>query len=171
MCSFQPLTVSDLKDVIDDMNSKTCDLDPLPANLVLRCLDVLWVPLLHIVNLSLATDVVPHILKNACVVPLLKRQSLNSDVMGNYRPVSNLSYVSKVIEKYVYRQVIVDLESNSLLDRYQSAYEANHSCETALVKIHNDIITLLDSKLNVVLIVFDLSAAFNTVHHKLLMYS
>ena len=68
------------------------------------------------------------------MVPLLKRQSRDSDVMGNYRPVSNLSYVSKVIEKYVYRQVIVHLESNSLLDRYQSAYKANHSCETALVK-------------------------------------
>ena len=69
--------------------------------------------------------------------------------MGNYRPVSNLSYVSKVIEKCVYRQVIVHLESNSLLDCYQSAYKANHSCETALVKIHYEIITLLDSKLNV----------------------
>ena len=120
------------------MNSKPCDLDLLSTtgNLVLRCLDVLWVPLLHIVNLSLATGVVPHILKNACVVPLLKCQALDSDVMGNYRPVSNLSYVSKVIEKCVYKQVIVHLESNSLLDCYQSAYKASHSCETALVKIH-----------------------------------
>ena len=70
----------------------------------------------------------------------------------------------------VYRQVIVHLESNSLFDCYQSAYEANHSCETALVRIHNYVITLLDSKLNIVLIVFDLSAAFDTVHHKLLLY-
>ena len=72
------------------------------------------------------------------------------------------------IGKCVYRQVIVHLESNSLLDCYQSAYKANHGCETALVKIHN-IITLLDSKSNVVLIVFDLSAAFDTVHYKLLL--
>ena len=90
--------------------------------------------------------------------------------MGNYRPVSNLSYVSKIIEKCVYRQVMVHLESNSLLDCYQFAYKANHSCETALVKIHCDILTLLDSKLSVVLIVFDLSAAFDTVHHKLLLH-
>ena len=87
MCSFQSLTVSDLKDVIDDMNSKTCDLDPLPTNLVLRCLDILWVAFLHIINLSLATGVVPvpHILKNVCVVmvPLLQCQSLDSNVMGN----------------------------------------------------------------------------------------
>ena len=103
MRSFQPLTISDLKDVMDEMNSKTCDLDLFPTHLVLRCLDVLWLPLLHIVNLSLATGVVPHTLKNACVVPLLKCQSLDSDVMGNYRPVSNLSYVSKIIEKCVYR--------------------------------------------------------------------
>ena len=80
------------------------------------------VPLLYIVNLSIATGVVPYILKNTCVVPLLKCQSLDSDVMGNYRPVSSLSYVSKVIEECVYRQVIVHLESNSLLDCYQSAY-------------------------------------------------
>ena len=71
--------------------------DPLPTNLVLRCLDVLWVPFLHIINLSIATGVVPHILKNACVVPLLICQSLDSDVMGNYRPVSNISHVSEVI--------------------------------------------------------------------------
>ena len=59
--------------------------------------------------------------------------------------MSNLSYVSKVIEKCVHRPVIVHLESTSLLDRYQSAYKANHNCETALVKIHNDINTLLCS--------------------------
>ena len=64
-CSSQPLTVSDLKDV---MNIKTCDLDPLPTNLILRCLHVLWVPFLDIVNLSLATGVVPHVLKNTRVV-------------------------------------------------------------------------------------------------------
>ena len=68
-------------------------------------------PFLHIVNLSLATGVAPHISKNACVVPLLKCQSLDSDVMRNYRPVSNLSYVSKVTEKCVHRQVLVHLES------------------------------------------------------------
>ena len=123
-------------------------------------------PFLHIINLSSATGVVPYILKNTCVVPWLKCQFLDSDVMGNYRPVSNLFYVSKVIEKCVYMQVILHLESNSLLDCYQSAYKANHSCETALVKIHNDIIAVLDLKLNVVLIDFDLSAAFDTIHHK-----
>ena len=50
MCSYQPLAVTDLKDVMNDMNSKTFDSDPLPTNLVLRCLDVLWVPFLHIVD-------------------------------------------------------------------------------------------------------------------------
>ena len=89
--------------------------------------------------------------------------------MQNYRPISNLSFLSKVIEKFVYSQVMQHLLSNDLLGHFQSAYRPNHSCETALMMIHNDIGSMLDAKLNVVLLVFDLSAAFDTVNHNILL--
>ena len=91
--------------------------------------------------------------------------------MINYRPISNLSFLSKVIEKCipVCNQIMPYQMSNDLFGVLQSAYKRCHSCETALVVIHNDIETMLDSKLNVALLIFDLSAAFDTVNHQLLL--
>ena len=85
--------------------------------------------------------------------------------MKNYRPISNPSFLSKVTEKCVYNQIMPYLMSNDLFGVFQSACRPYHSCETALVTIHNDIETMLDSKLNVALLTFDLpvSAAFDTV--------
>ena len=167
--TFEALNCSDLKVVIDSMNSKTCDLDPLPTPLLLKCITAILPPSVDIVNMSLHTGVVPSTLKHASITPLLKNQSADKDVMKNYRPVSNLSFTSKLIEKCEYFQVLSHLESNGLLGHSQSAYRAHHSCETALVKVHNDIRLMLDSKSNVVLILFDLSAAFDTVNHGLLI--
>ena len=79
--------------------------------------------------------------------------------MKNYRPISNLPFLSKVIEKCAYSQVMQHLLSNDLLGHFQSAYRPYHSCETALMMIHNDIVNMLDAKLNVVLLVFDLFAS------------
>ena len=106
----------------------------------------------------------PHIVKK-----LLKNSSADRDVMRNYRLISNLSFLSKVIDKCVYSQVMQHLMSNDLLGHFQSAYRPYHSCETALMMIHNDIGSMLDAKLNVVLLVFDLSAAFDTVNHNILL--
>ena len=125
--------------------------------------------ILHIVNLSLLSGIFPTEFKHACIVPLLKNSSADRDVMQNYRPISNLSFLSKVIEKCVYSQVMQHLLSNDLLGHFQSAYRPYHSCETALMMIHNDIGSMLDAKLNVVLLVFDLSAAFDTVNHNILL--
>ena len=111
----------------------------------------------------------PDHFKHACIRPLLKSPTDDQDVMKNYRPISNLSFLSKVIEKCVYNQIMPYLMSNDLLDVFQSACRPYHSCETALIAIHNDIGTMLDSKLNVALLIFDLSAAFDAVNHQFLL--
>ena len=61
------------------------------------------------------------------------------------------------------------LEVNELLAKFQSAYRKNHSCETALVKIHDDILTVVDGKTNVLLVLLDLSSAFDTINHDVLL--
>ena len=117
------------------------------------------------VNAVLATGVFPAQLKSAIVLPLLKKVGSDPDVLKNYRPVSNLAFISKIIEKVVVAHLIEHLSSNGLMDQYQSAYGKGYSTETALVRVHNDIVSAVDKGCGVCLILLDLSAAFDTVDH------
>ena len=92
-----------------------------------------------IINKSLATSVVPACFKRAVVRPLFKRPRFDKDVLNNYRPVSNLPYVSKLFEKVVEHRLKDHLDINNLHDIHQSAYRNNYSIETALMKVQNDI--------------------------------
>lgn len=90
--------------------------------------------------------------------------------MKNYRPISNLSFVSKVAEKFVAGRLNAYLSEHQLRENQQSAYRRCHSVETALLKVHNDIMCAVDSKKAVLLILLDLSAAFDTIDHNVLIY-
>ena len=78
---------------------KTCSLDPIPPSLFVKCLDELLLAVTHIINSSLVSGVVPPEFKTAIVKPLLKQPSLYHNNLKNYRPVSNLSFLSKSLEK------------------------------------------------------------------------
>ena len=95
--------------------------------------------------------------------------NLDVDELKNYRPISNLTYLSKILEKVVHEELNMYIEENGLFSEYQSGYRKFHSCETAVTKIHNDILMLVDKRENVVLLLLDLSAAFDTINHKLLL--
>ena len=112
-------------------------------------------PILHIVNHALSSGIFPDHFKHACIRPLLKSSTGDKDAMKNYRPISNLLFLSKVIEKRVHNQIMPYLMSNDLFGVFQFAYRPYHSCETALFAIHNDIETMPDLKLNVVLLIYD----------------
>ena len=118
-----------------------------------------------IVNLSLETGRMPEILKQAILKPLLKKPSLDSNDLKNYRPISNLRFISKTIEKCVAKQLIQYLDTNDLGETYQSAYERNHSTETAFIRVHNDIAMAINQHRSVILVLLNLSAAFDTVDH------
>ena len=108
-------------------------------------------------------------MKSALVRATLKKPNLDSDVLKNYRPISNLTFLSKVLEKCVHIQLTDHITSAKLFAEYQSGYRKAHSCETAVLKIQNDILLMVDSKTHVVLMLLDLSAAFDTINHKLLI--
>lgn len=169
LSSFDSITQDELSKVIMAASSSTCELDPIPTWLLKLCLPDILPSLTEIVNLSLQNGYVPEQLKRAIVRPLLKKASLDPDLLKNYRPISNLSFISKLIERVVASRICSHLESHSLLETYQSAYRSFHSTESALLRVQNDILASLDKKQVVALVMLDLSAAFDTIDHDILL--
>src|SRR5271156_3642512 len=125
--------------------------------------------LFKLVNLSLSTGTVPKCFKHALVTPLIKNTKLDSNSMSSYRPISNLLYSSKLLERCVSKQLNNYLSSSALYEAYESAYRPLHSTETALLRVQNDILTNMDNKEITVLVLLDLSSAFDTVDHAILL--
>jgi hypothetical protein len=169
LLKFETVTQQALAKLIKEMPSKSCQLDPMPMWLFKNCLPELIDIVHHIVNLSLESGVFPSDLKVARIRPGLKKPSLDADELKNYRPISNLTYLSKIVEKIVHAQLTEFTNSYELLSKFQSGYRKGHSCETAVTRIHNDILIMIDKRENVVLLLLDLSAAFDTINHRLLL--
>ena len=167
--SFSPVSQTDIEKVIKEMSLKSCELDPIPASVFTQCLPHLLPFITDIVNTSLTTGVFPTDLKQAIVRPLLKKHNLDQNNLSNYRPVSNIPFMSKLIEKVVLLQLNDHLLSNDLYDSYQSAYRASRSTETALIRIINDLLLASDSGQVSLLTLLDLSAAFDTIDHSILL--
>jgi hypothetical protein len=99
---------------------------------------------------------------------LHKKPNLDKEMLKDYRPVSNLPFISKILEKVVNNQLENHINSHSLHYDVQSAYRAYHSTETALLRVHHDIAYALDSNCCAVLLMLHLSAAFDTIDHQIL---
>ena len=124
----------------------------------------------RIANDSLLSGSFPSVCKHAVAKLLLRKPALDHSDLKNYRPVSNLSFLSKVIEKIVLRQLFDYLDSNDLLCPSQSAYRPCHSPEKALLKIANDVLGALDDDHVAVLILLDPSSAFDAIGHYILLH-
>ena len=126
--------------------------------------------IINIINFSLSEGIFPSSFKQEIVHPLLKKPSLPDDDLNNFRPISNLNFISKILEKVVASRIQSHLLSNSLSSSFQSAYRMFHSTETTLLGIHNDLILAMDRGEVTSLILLDLSAAFDTVDHSILLH-
>ena len=169
MNQFTPTTTSEVRSIILKSTNASCDLDPFPARLLKHYIDDLIIPITAIINLSTQYGVVPHAFKQAIVTPLIKKKTLCRNEFKNYRPISNLSFLSKILERVVAKRLNAHIEEQLLSNQVQSAYKRFHSTETALLKIHNDIICNMDNGKVTARTLLDLSAAFDTIDHSILL--
>ena len=122
-----------------------------------------------VMNSSFESAVVPTSMKKAVLSPLLKKRDLDFETFSNFRPITNLKFLSKVIDKVAAERLWEYVRVNGLDETLQSAYKKQHSCEAALLRVQNDIMMALDSRKCVILLLLDLSAAFDAVDHEILL--
>ena len=163
------LLVNDVSALIRKFAQKPCPLDPMLTSLVVGCLDVLLPVISRIINLSLTCGHFSEEWKEALVTPILKKPGLDPTQLNNHRPVSNLDFISKLTECADFDQIHNHMSRLALYPTSPSAHRKGHSTETALQKVKNDILVNMNRKHVTLLVLPDLSIAFDTVDHNILL--
>ena len=166
---FNPVSFSELSETVVHLKSSSCPTDALPTHLFKEVWETIGPSVHSIINSSLASGVVPVYFKKAVVSPLIKKPSLDTSVLANYRPISKLPFISKILEKTVLSQLLSFLQLHSIFDIFQSGFKAFHSTESALLRVFNDVLLTTDRGDSVILLLLDLSSAFDTLDHKTLI--
>ena len=169
MLTFELVTDEFALKIISSASAKSCELDPIPITLLYENLDILLPTTTNIINTSLTTGIVPRDLKTAIVKPLLKKPSLDKNHLKNYRPVSNLPFQSKILEKVLLHKLLSHLQEKTLINPFQSACQAGNSTGTVLLRVVNDILSAVDNDNISVLLLLDHFAAFDTIDHQSLL--
>ena len=136
----------------------------MPACVFKECCDSL-LPIFTTINIFFRYARVPK----ECHVVTFTKKNADHEIFSNFRPISNLKLISKFVEKPVASELADYLSFNSLHESFQSAYKRYHSSETALLRVHNGILRSIDNGGGVIIVLLDLSAAFDTVNHELLL--
>ena len=167
--SFRQLSIQDVEDLIANALNKHCALNPMLTSVVKKCSSLL-APYIQIVfNRSIVESYVPASQKAALFKPLLKRRSIDKEDTKNYRPVSNLTFLSKLLERAVCEQLTEFLDATNDLPLLQSAHRKFHSTESALLRVYSDLCMAMDRDHVSLLRLLNLSAAFDTVNFSILL--
>ena len=166
--AFDPVETDYMLQQVKKVAVKSCELDLIPAKVLIKHTSSLAESIKDIISTSLLLREVSKNLRDAILWLLLKKANLNL-VFTNYRPVSNLSYILKMIERAVSDQIQVVAERSGNLEPLQSAYRVGHSTKTALLKVKSDFLKAIDKDEAVCLVMLDLSTDFDTVSHELLL--
>jgi hypothetical protein len=167
LCDFKHLSPDDVTRLAKFSPSSSCQLGPIPTFLLKKYLQPLAPSIAKIINHSLSSGSFPAALKHALVKPLLKKADMDKEVLANYRPVSNTPFLSKLIERAVAWQLLDQV--NDILPERQSAYRPNFSTETSLLCLFDDLLRAADDSDGTALLFLDLSAAFDTIDHRVLL--
>ena len=167
LTSFVPVSENFIHKLISQSQSESCSLDPILFSLLKFCSDTFTYAITWIITHSLLTGSVPQCLKQALVAPLLKKPGPDNNAQRNYRPVPNLPFLSKLLERVVLHQLVEHITNYHLLELKQSAYRQHYSTETAL--LHVCLLCNMDQGQVSILTLLDLSAAFDMIDHDILL--
>ena len=166
---FEPVTAAEVSSILVKSPAKHCVLDPIPTWLLKKVSTVLSPVIARMCNASISQSSLPSSQKCARTRPLLKKPSLDPSNLNSYRPISNLTFISKTLERLIDARFTKHADKHSLFPVNQSAYRKYHSTETAVVRIYNDLINAVDLGHVGALVLLDLSSAFDTVDHQVML--
>ena len=165
---LHPTNPTEIINITKALNSsKSQGHDRISTSLLKQIIHFIVAPLVHIFNLSISLGKCPNLLKVAKVTPVYKKDDPRE--ISNYRPISILSSISKILEKIVYNRLYDFLNKNKLLNPNQYGFRKNHSTDLALVHIFDKITNAMANKENVIGLFLDLSKAFDTLNHAILI--
>ena len=167
---FEPLTNNNIIDLIKNMNNKSHPDNPIPVWFIKEQAEVLAPILKPIINKSFSEGKFPSALKLGTIRPILKDKDSDIQNYKNYRPVTNIPFLPKLIEKAANKQLQSYLKENDLYPPRQSAYRESHSCETVMFNVINNIQKSVNEKKMVMLVLLDLSSAFDTIDQDILIF-
>ena len=167
--SLPPVTSSEVFKILSTSPLKSSSLDFLPSSLLKSCPAVFSDLIAHLANLSFNQGHFPTLFKSASVTPLLKKPGLDKSLPSNYRPISNLNTISKILERLFLNRVQSSIVSSPNFNQFQNAYRPRHSTETCLLATLDNIFSSSDSGNSTLLVSLDLSAAFDSIDHAILL--
>ena len=163
LTDLQPPTVEEVTKLINAMSAKSSVVDSIPTSVIKKTVKIFAKWIVRLVNLSFSEGCFPTRYKTASVTLLLKKKGLDRDDFTNYRPISDLHTISKIVERILMSRLVAHVERSPSCNRYQSAHRKGYSTETAITRLLNDIYCIADNKTRTLLLQLDLSAAFDTI--------
>ena len=166
---FERTTPDEVAKVNNRLQCKNSPMDIIPMTVLKRCVNVFSVALSHLINLSFKSKTFPSVFIVGHVIPLLKKPDMDINDPASYRPITNLMTISKVMERIVFSRLQSHMHQSENSNTYQSAYRSGCSTETALLKVMDDLNASMDSKSCNILLLLDISAAFDMIDIDILL--
>ena len=168
--SFKFVNESDenIEKIIDSIKTNVATgIDSIPSKIIKESKTIIAPYLTKIINISFETKTFPDVLKKAIIKPIFKKDDKND--ISNYRPISLLPVISKIFERATLNQLTKYFENYNLINGLQHAYRKYHGTVTCLFELLNEIYLQIDNKNKVAIVSLDLSKAFDTINHELLL--
>ena len=160
--TLRPTTMEEINRIIKECGVKTSVEDPIPAKVIKSCLDILVPVYSDLVNKSLEEGSIENV-KSSVIDPKIKKAGLDIDVNNNYRPINNLRFISKLVERVAKIRKDEHMTINSLHTPEEFGYKQNHNTETMMLGLTDEVLRGFDENQATIVIFLDLSAAFDTI--------